>query len=151
MRRPGVKLAISRSLDHKSDALITTIEPPTGREYFFGPPSKFWLFCSPWHVMRSVVTFEVSNCTKFHRWGCLQRSPDSLAGGEGGRCPLPENPTLRFRPFGPRALPPPRCDKKLPPQNKFGLTPTPLLDDMSAVKDVVVRNHHQANGVRRSP
>ena len=46
---------------------------------------------------RSDVISEVPKCSKI-QLGSLQRSPHSLADGEGARCPLPRTPP----PFGPR-------------------------------------------------
>ena len=49
---------------------------------------------------------DIHQIQTFPGWGSLQRSPNSQAGGELARCPLPKNPLRHSRPFGPRARPP---------------------------------------------
>ena len=75
--------------------------------------------------MRSQVApnFKYPGALPGPRWGSLQRSPDPLAGVEGARCSLPENPTqlsaLRASGYGPSLRPPPSQGKISPAQIKF--------------------------------
>jgi len=125
--RPGYRLG---------DWAVASILGPRGRspskkyrgESVFSPPQCFSLSVVTYTQVISIVNFEVSCCTKFQIFpgdpagGSLQQCsapPDSLVGGEGARCPLPKNPT-------PALVRPPPRGKKLPPQNKFGLTPLRL-------------------------
>ena len=88
--------------------------------------------------------YKISNFPPGPQWGSLQCSPDSLAGEERARCPLPKNPTpalgtsgLGFRPFGPKLSPPP-CEGKnfaLSSQNKFRSTSLSRCDTCEWPKD----------------
>ena len=91
----------------------------------------YWIKCMIFVqlIFRKIINFVATRCrilrlkfTKFNfGWGsapdpaggAYSAPPDSLAGGEGARCPLPKNPTpalgpsgLAIRPFGPQLAAP---------------------------------------------